>query len=149
MKTLSKSIVFFSICLLFFSFTYAGNSKQLKPIQKHKVEFNLLQFCNYLENGSPNRVEGVYSSPDQRYQVAIVKNDVKGHDYIGIVLSADNPYWQAGEVKFNFVEKDSSLIGYYYNSSGEKFPIELKIDSDTLKTNHLNKMKIKQVIASL
>jgi len=149
MKTSVKTVLIMSICILFSSFSYGNTPKILKPIEKQKIEFNLLQFCNYLENGNPAQLEGVYASPDKRYLVAIVKNDEKNHDFIGIVIKADNPYWEPGEVRFNFVMKNETLMGYYYNASGDEFPLEFKIDADTLKTNSLNKMDLNQVKSNM
>ena len=140
MKTSVKTFALLSISILLSSFSSANPSKTLEPIEKQNIEFSFLQFCNYLENGNAHPFEGVYASPDNRYKVAIVKNDAKHHDYIGIVISADNKYWATGDVKFNFVMEDEALIGYYYNSSGKEFPIQFKIVSDTLETNFLKKM---------
>ncbi len=113
MKTSIKTLVLFSASLLFSSFTYASPLKTLGTIEKQNIEFNFSQFYTYLENGNAHQFEGVYSSLDERYKVAIVKNDAEHHDYIGIVISADNEYWKEGDVKFNFVLKDETLTGYY------------------------------------
>tara|TARA_B110000046_G_scaffold34410_1_gene37252 strand:- start:21770 stop:21991 length:222 start_codon:yes stop_codon:yes gene_type:complete len=73
-----------------------------------------LNSCNYLENGNLKQAEGVYRSPDARYVIALIKNNEKGHDFIGIASEADNSYWKKGEVKFNFVlESNNQLNGYY------------------------------------
>lgn len=134
--------------VLFSSYTYAA-PKNLKPIEKQSVEFNLSQFCSYLENGKPHQLEGVYTSPDERYKIAIVKNDEKQHDFIGIVITADNHYWEPGDVKFNFVMKDNALKGYYYNQAGDEFPMQFQIDADTLNTKSLKKLKVKTVKADM
>jgi hypothetical protein len=99
-----------------------------------------LNFHNYLEIGNPHQLEGIYASLDNRYKVAIVKNDAKHHDFIGVVISADNKYWEEGDVKFSFVMKDEALTGYYYNYSGEEAPIQFKIVEDALDANCLKKM---------
>jgi len=75
--------------------------------------------------------------------IAIIKNNEKGHDYIGVVCAADNPYWKSGEVKFNFVlRNDNKLKGYYYNSSGNYVPVSFSINGDSLQTNRLRKVNL-------
>lgn len=128
------------IGIFFSSFSYAGSLKTLEPIAKQNIEFSFSQFSNYIKNGSPDLLEGIYVSPDNRYKVAIVKNDTKNHDYIGIVISADNEYWEVGDIKFNFVMKDDVLIGYYYNAAGQEIPVEFKIVKDNIETNCLKKI---------
>lgn len=127
-----------------------NNNKKIKTVKEHQIEFNLLNFCNYLENGNPQNVEGVYTSPDHRYTIALVKNENKCNDFIGVVLAADNPYWKKGEVKFNFVKDENGrLNGYYYNSTGDEFPVEFQISGDSLKTNQLQKMNLDEVKAGM
>lgn len=143
MKTSILTSILFAALLTLSSSAYAKSPKALKPINKATIELNLSQFCNYLDNGSPHAAEGVYTSPDGRYVVALIKNDVKEHDYIGVVCAADNPYWKKGEVKFNFVLNDSNeLKGYYYNSKGDYVPVSFTIDGDSLKTNQLKKIDV-------
>ena len=140
MKTSVKILVLLSISIMFSSFSNAAPTKTLETTEKQKIEFSFLQFCDYLENGNPHKFEGVYASPDNRYKIAIVKNDAKHHDYIGIVISADNKYWEAGDVKFNFVMKGEVLKGYYYTNSGKELPIQFKIVSDSLEIDCLKKV---------
>ena len=140
MKTSIKALVLLSIGIMFSLFSNAASTKTLEKIEKHNIQFNFLQFCNYLENGKPHQFEGVYASPDNRYKVAIVKNDAQHHDYIGIVISADNKYWEAGDIKFNFVKKGETLKGYYYNNSGNELPIQFKIVSGSLEADCLKKV---------
>ncbi|MFT6166175.1 MAG: hypothetical protein ACJAV5_001355 [Vicingaceae bacterium] len=124
-------------------------SKKLAPLETHHLNFNLFNFCNYLENGNPKKAEGVYQSPDGRYVIALIKNDEKGHDFIGVVCAADNPFWKRGEVKFNFVlDSNNELNGYYYNSSGEYVPVSFTIDGDSLKTNKLIKVDAEKIKAT-
>lgn len=140
MKTSLKTSILLCIGLMITSLSYASPPKTLEVIEKQNIEFDFLRFCNYLENGAPHRLEGVYTSPDQRYKVAIVKNDAKHHDYIGIVISADNQYWKAGDVKFNFVLKDSLLQGYFYNHVGREIPIQFNIVADSIDTDCLKRV---------
>lgn len=124
-------------------------SKKLAPLETHHLNFDLSNFCKYLENGNPKRAEGVYQSPDGRYVIALIKNNEKGHDFIGVVCAADNPYWKRGEVKFNFVlDSNNELNGYYYNSLGEYVPVSFTIDGDSLKTNRLIKVDVEKIKAT-
>lgn len=124
-------------------------TKKLAPVKTHFLDFSVSNFCNYLENGNPRQLEGIYQSPDGRYVIALIKNNEKGHDYIGVVCAADNPYWKRGEVKFNFVvTNNSELQGYYYNSLGEYVPVNFTIDGDSLNTNKLNKVDIQKIKAT-
>jgi hypothetical protein len=118
-------------------------SKKLEPVIRHQLQLDVLSFCNYLQTGRPKKVEGLYQSPDGRYVIALIKNNKKGHDYIGVVCTADNPYWKRGEVKFNFVlRNDNKLEGYYYNSSGNYVPVSFSINGDSLLTNRLIKVNL-------
>ena len=91
----------------------------------------------------------MYKSTDGRYVIALIKNDEKGHDYIGVVCAADNPYWRRGEVKFNFViTAENNLEGYYYNSKGEYVPVSFTISGDTLVTNSLVKVDVEKIKAT-
>lgn len=146
MKTM-KSIAMLLGCMLLFSqIASAGGTKDLSPVKDHQVQLDVSQFGKYLHDGSPDSLEGLYKSPDGRYLIALIKNSEKNHDFIGVVVSAENPYWKEGEVKFNFVRNDSNkLKGYYYNSKGEAFPVTFKIGSSTIKSKLLKKVKLKDV----
>ncbi len=150
MKKIAKTALIIGMLVLGSTTSFANNNKQLKTVKEHQIEFNLLNFCNYLENGNPQEVEGIYSSPDQRYMIALVKNDNKCNDFIGVVLSADNPHWKKGEVKFNFVKDEAGhLQGYYYNSSRDQFPVDFEISGDSLKTDRLQKLEVEEIKAGM
>ncbi|MFB1021962.1 MAG: hypothetical protein QMC40_04295, partial [Vicingaceae bacterium] len=70
------------------------NIKKLEPVIRHQLLLVVLSFCNYLQTGRPKKVEGLYQSPDGRYVIALIKNNERVHDYIGVVRTADNPYWK-------------------------------------------------------
>ncbi len=162
MKTTILNIAFLlgSISISTTSFAKSGNTnkktvetnfvaaKKLAPLTTHHLNFDLFNFCKYLENGNPKKAEGVYRSPDGRYVIALIKNNEVGHDFIGVVCAAENPYWTRGEVKFNFVlGNNNELNGYYYNSLGEYVPVSFTIDGDSLKTNRLIKVDVQKIKA--
>lgn len=151
MNQMKTSIFTGLLCTLMFVFTsttYGTKRKSLQPIDKSSIELNLSQFCNYLENGAPTALEGVYASPDGRYVIALVKNNAQQHDYIGIVCAADNAFWSKGDVKFNFVLSDSTeLKGFYYNSRGAHVPVHFTVNKDSLEFDQLIKVDLETIKA--
>jgi hypothetical protein len=128
------------------------NAKNVKPIEKQKVNFNLPAFNQYLKIGNAQQLEGIYSTKDRRYFIALVKNSEKTHDFIGIVLAADNSYWDRGEVKFNFSEgKDGKLEGFYYDQKGHANPVifeagqQVKVGSQVLEKLTEKQLQIYQL----
>lgn len=124
-----------------------GRQKITKPIHKYNVELNLAAFAKYLKIGDASKVEGVYASKDRRYIIAMVRNTVKTHDYIGVVISAENPFWENGEVKFNFVkESNGKMKGYYYDSLGTAYPMAFSIDKNgNIESDLLQKLSVEEV----
>jgi len=147
MRTFKSTALLLSFLMLFSSVASASGSKNLKTLKKEQhVTLDVNQFGKYLHDGEPDSLEGIYKSRDGRYLIALIKNDEKGHDFLGVVVSADNPYWKEGQVKFNFVRNnDSALEGYIYNSQGIAFPISFEIGNSTIKSRHLKKLKLKDV----
>lgn len=137
-----KIAVSFFLLLFLQLHTFGKTSgKELKPIKDLETSINLPQFLNYLENGNPHALEGVYQSADGRYLIALVKNDRLEHDFIGVVLAADNKYWQKGAVKFNFVNSTATtLSGYYYTQQGHYIPICFELKDDQLQNELLKKI---------
>ena len=141
MKTSILSSLLISTVLTFNSLT-AHTVKKLKTINTSPIEFNITNFCNYLENGNANKVEGVYESSDGKYVFALIKNDARNHDFIGIVVSAENNRWKEGEIKFNFVLNKDTLNGFYYDDKGNPIPVQFAIGNDSLKTSILSKLSV-------
>lgn len=148
MKTSLLTAILISSVLSFNGLT-AHTVKKLKTINTEPIAFSLTNFCNYLENGNKNGVEGVYKSSDGKYVFALVKNNAKNHDFIGIVISTENDRWKEGEIKFNFVLNEDTLNGFYYNDQGTTTPVQFAIGNDSLKTNVLMKVKIPEVRAQI
>lgn len=146
MKKLKISLI--TLGILFSMQSFAGD-KNLKPIEtesKKEIAIDLSQFGKYLNQENSKTAEGVYTSKDGRYVIAIVKNNEKTHDYIGVVISADNPFWNAGEVKFNFVlNQDNELTGFYYDSKGESHKISFQVNEDGLVCEFLTKVSIEEL----
>lgn len=145
MKTIQRTLLALMVVLVCSSGAMSKTVKAISSENKDQVHIDLVQFSKYLKDGNPHQLEGVYSSDDGRYIIALIKNTEKSHDFIGVVISADNSYWTEGEVKFNFVmNSNGKLEGYYYNSNGEAFPMSFTIDNDTLSSKLLHKLDIEQ-----
>ncbi len=142
MKTLKKMILASGLILSLGA--QASNTKTVKEMDNRQIDmekFNIPQFGKYLQDGLPHEVEGVYKTKDGRYTLAIVRNEDSTHDFIAIVLDADNPFWKTGEVKFNFVLSDiNSLEGLYYNSKGESVNLDFSFNKNGLKSDLLIKV---------
>lgn len=147
MKTKILTCLLLVGALITTSTVQAHTNKKLKIIDKTVLQFNVSNFCNYLEKGNSNGVEGVYKSPNGKYIFALVKNDERSHDFIGVVLSAEDNRWQEGEIKFNFMLHQDTLVGYYYDDKDNPIPVEFALESDTLKTNVLTKVDLNKIKA--
>lgn len=146
MKTLSTFLLAISCMMGFHPNASADEPKQLHPRTTQEVALDVSQFGKYLHDGNPDLLEGLYRSPDGRYLIALIKNHEKGHDFIGVVVSADNSYWKEGEIKFNFVRNDSGrLKGYYYDSQGVAYPVTFRIGANSIKSRLLKKVKLKEI----
>lgn len=142
MKNLKKLALVFTLMIGLGAMNV--NAKSLKKVTKRQIDmskFNLAQFGKYLQDGNPHAVEGVYRTKDGRYSLAIVRNLDSAHDFIAIVLDADNKFWNPGEIKFNFIQNDSTeLEGLYYNSKGEATPIEFEINEKGIVSGMLRRV---------
>jgi hypothetical protein len=138
MKT-RKLILLVAAGICFSFSTKAGNTNKIaKPVELKKLGLNFQYFENYLRNGQPTDVEGFYSTADKKYTVAIIKNDIKEHDYIGVMVKAKNSKYTEGELRFNFVQKnDSTLSGYFYDEHGNAQAIMLQIKTSNPKEDCL------------
>lgn len=147
MKTIKPIALLLSCIMLLSSVALAATNKRLETVKdQQKVTLDVNQFGKYLRDGDPDSLEGIYKSPNGRYLIALVKNDENGHDFLGVVVFAENPYWKEGQVKFNFVRNsDNQLKGYIYNSQGNAFPISFNIGKSTIKCRHLKKVKLKDI----
>lgn len=69
-------------------------------------------------SGDP--LEGIYSTPDNTYVIAVVKNKNRHRDYAGVILSSRTKLWVKGQVKLEIKPlNDSTLevISYLRNHS--------------------------------
>lgn len=148
MKKIKLLALLMGALILNSGFVSAKGSKNAIPMKKNEIELDYSQFGKYLHDGNPDSIEGVYRSADKRYVIALIKNETNSHDFIGVVVSADNPYWKEGEVKFNFKRKDSQVLeGYYYDSKGIAYPITFKIGKSTIDTELIEKVDLVEIEA--
>lgn len=126
----ARKLVMLMSAVICFSFTATAKKtvKKLPQLMEKQVEVNFERFNHYLKTAKPLEVEGFYTSINQEYVVAIVKNDAKEHDFIGIMVKSPNGRYAKGELRFNFVqESDSVLTGYYYDDFGNAQSVKLQI----------------------
>ncbi len=146
MKMLKVSLIAFGIM---FSVQSFASEKNLKPINKNQTEevtIDLSQFGKYLLEDYSKTAEGVYRTEDNRYTIAIIKNEEKSHDYIGVVISSDNKYMKSGEIRFNFVlNSDNELVGYYYDSKGDEHSVSFKLGENGLISSLFEKVSIEEL----
>lgn len=74
------------------------------PVNREKIN-------SYLEN-STDPIEGIYTTADGTYEVAVMKN-APFRDYYAIILQSVTPLWKTGQVKFE-LNKDNQQDGYHY-----------------------------------
>jgi hypothetical protein len=146
MKNIKTALI--TLCIILVSIA-SVSGKSVKPIKSNsnkEIELNLSQFGKYLEDGNAQSIEGVYKTEDNRYLIAVIKNKEKTHDYIGVVVSADNEFWKKGEVKFNFViGENGELSGLYYDSVGEEHEMMFNLGENGIVSEMLEKMQIEEL----
>lgn len=57
---------------------------------------------NFFKDIPDNSIAGIWISDDNKYEIAITKNDFSvcdGYDYIGFVTQTTDPVWNAGKIK--------------------------------------------------
>lgn len=66
-------------------------------------DFNRQQAIDtYFKDKPENPLEGIWLTDDNKYEIAIVKNDFpicQGYDYIGFTVQTTDPAWETGKVK--------------------------------------------------
>lgn len=146
MKMLKTSLIALG---MIFSMQSFASEKNLKPINKNQTEqvtIDLAQFGKYLMEDYSKTAEGVYRTEDKRYTIAIIKNEENSHDYIGVIISSDNAYWNSGEIRFNFVlESDNKLVGYYYDSKGDEHRVSFQVGEDGVVSNLFEKVSVEEL----
>ena len=150
MKNLKIVTVLLSLLIFHSAFSNPGKSKILDSNHKKDIRLNYTQFVKYLDNGNPDSLEGIYKTDDNRYVIAIIKNETKFHDFIGVVISSDNSKWNVGEIKFNFTRNSQgNLEGYYYNESDKAYPVNLPAANSRIGNNLLKKIVLKDLELNL
>lgn len=149
MKNLKLVAVLLSLLIVQSAFSYPKKSRILDSTHSKDINLNYSQFVKYLDNGNPDSLEGIYATEDKRYVIAVIKNETKFHEFIGVVISSENSKWNNGEIKFNFVRNnDGSLEGYYYNSD-KASPVKLSTGSSRIGINLLKKIALQDLEVNL
>ncbi|MCB0801646.1 MAG: hypothetical protein KDB74_00990 [Flavobacteriales bacterium] len=146
MKTIKTWSLALGLLFLTSSATIAKEVKNIKIKLQAEVNVDLAQFGKYLKDGNPHVAEGLYRTEDCRYLIAIIKNSEKTHDFIGVVVSAENPFWNRGDIKFNFViDENNNLNGLYYNCKGDSFPVNFKIAANGIESSLIEKVEMEEL----
>jgi len=85
------------------------------------------QFANYLKTGGRNSdpIEGVWSGNEEApLRIGIIRNASKpGRDFIGFILTTDNPTWRKGYKKIDIrrgPQPRSYVFDYYLNDFSKR-----------------------------
>ena len=92
----------------------------LSPKYPWPEGLNKNQFIEkFFKGKNLSRIEGVYAGSNNRYEVAIIKNDFgveTNYDYLAILTDANYGIWKRGEIKFKLKKTATPTIftGNYY-----------------------------------
>lgn len=76
--------------------------------------------ASYFDNTNTDSIEGIYILKDT-YTIAMIKSPKMYRDYIGVIVTSNNPIWNPGDVKVELKKEDSGLFsGYIYASNYAK-----------------------------
>lgn len=70
---------------------------------------------------SQKGIEGIYSTVDSTYTIALIKQQSEYRDYVGIIVQSKSPTWKEGEVKLELksIGNDNYIAyAYYRDHSG-------------------------------
>ena len=81
-----------------------------------KIEFNLSEFRDYLDENTKDNVEGIWVS--ETYKIGIMKQE---NEYIGFIIEADSVYWEKGQIKLRIPLTKDKMVYYMQDHSEQKF----------------------------
>ncbi|HYC30125.1 MAG TPA: S41 family peptidase, partial [Chitinophagaceae bacterium] len=58
-------------------------------------------------------LEGIYSTPDGTYTIAVIKSPNETRDYAGVILSSKSKLWETGQVKLELKQLNDSVLQVY------------------------------------
>lgn len=90
-------------------------------------DFNRQQAIDSFFKDKPvNFIEGIWITDDNKYEIAIVKNDFsicQGYDYIGFIVQTTDPGWDSGKVRMQMKSTAISKVftGLWHKNSNSFF----------------------------
>ncbi len=88
---------------------------------RERIPIDSTAFLSYLA-GKTDGIEGIYSTADSTYIVALVKNQTPDRDYAAVILRSKAKTWDKGQVKFELKRLNDSLyelISYLRNHTAD------------------------------
>ncbi len=81
-----------------------------------KIEFNLSDFRDYLNENIKDNIEGIWVSGS--YKIGIKKQE---NEYVGFIIEADSVYWRKGQIKLRIPFTKDKMVYYMQDHSEQKF----------------------------
>ncbi|ULQ57658.1 S41 family peptidase [Flavihumibacter rivuli] len=78
-----------------------------------KAEVDSAAVMKYLKSLKQPGIEGIYTSSDGTYTVALLKNKKSHRDYYGLILASKTPLWVKGQVKLELKENGGNSLDAY------------------------------------
>lgn len=85
----------------------------------------------YFKDKPQNALEGIWVTDDNKYEIAIIKNDFeicKGYDYVGFIVESTDSGWSKGKVKFQL--KTTAIPKFFVGLSHKKPDSYLTLNSE-------------------
>ncbi|GMB01121.1 serine protease [Pelosinus sp. IPA-1] len=95
---LKKLIHFLFIFFVIYSLTIPGFAASLPEEDLNRQQ----AIDTYFKDKPENPIEGIWITDDNKYEIAIVKNDFslcQGYDYIGLTVQTTDHAWATGKIK--------------------------------------------------
>jgi S1-C subfamily serine protease len=95
---LKKLIHFFFVFFVLYSVTIPGFAAPLPEEDLNRQQ----AIDTYFKDKPENSIEGIWITDDNKYEIAIVKNDFslcQGYDYVGLTVQTTDPAWATGKIK--------------------------------------------------
>jgi Peptidase family S41 len=88
--------------------------KSAAYLQTEKIVGDSTSVINYLSSGKQDSLEGIYTTNDGIYTVALLKNKNRQRDYAALILNSRTILWSKGQVKFELKKVNDSLYDGFF-----------------------------------
>lgn len=97
-----------------------------------RLEIDSMQLIRYFAELKDPTLEGIYSTPDGTYRIAVVSKPNAMRDYAGIILQSKTKLWKPGQVKLEVKLVNDTLMDLYMYMRNHSLNYEqLPFDSKT------------------